>query len=34
MLVQSMTFFQRRWYETFLMLHIVFAIVVVVALFQ
>ncbi|KAJ5501641.1 FAD-binding 8 [Penicillium expansum] len=34
MLVQSMTFFQRRWYETFLLLHIVFAIVVVVALFQ
>ncbi|KAJ5373542.1 FAD-binding 8 [Penicillium concentricum] len=34
MLVQSMTFFQRRWYETFLMLHIIFAVVVVVALFQ
>ncbi|CAI7641743.1 unnamed protein product [Penicillium glandicola] len=34
MLVQSMTFFQRHWYETFLMLHIAFAVVVVVALFQ
>ncbi|KAJ5787390.1 FAD-binding 8 [Penicillium paradoxum] len=34
MLVQSMTFFQRRWYETFLLIHIVFAIVIMVALFQ